>query len=37
LKHPKDLLWYVDNDLEQGLYRLRNDNHLQNHREEQEI
>lgn len=37
LKHPRDLLWYVDNDLEQGLYRLRNDNHLQHHREEQEI
>lgn len=37
LKHPRDLLWYVDNDLEKGLYRLCNDNHLQHHREEQEI
>jgi len=37
LKHPKDLLWYVDNDLERGLYRLGNDNHLQHQREEQEI
>lgn len=37
LKHPRDLLWYVDNDLEQGQYRLRNDYHLQHHLEEQEI
>ena len=37
LKHPRELLWYVDNDLEQGLYRLQNDNNLQHHREEQEI
>lgn len=24
LKQPSDLLWYVDNDLDQGLYRLNN-------------
>ncbi|MDT0499970.1 MULTISPECIES: type I-F CRISPR-associated protein Csy2 [unclassified Halomonas] len=25
LQSPRDLLWYVDNNLEQGLYRLNND------------
>lgn len=25
LKRPEDLLWYVDNDLDAGLYRLNND------------
>lgn len=25
LEHPKQLLWYVDNDLDAGLYRLNND------------
>lgn len=25
LRRPEDLLWYVDNDLDAGLYRLKND------------
>lgn len=28
MKQPEDLLWYVDNDEEAGLYRLNNDYHL---------
>ncbi|AIA74680.1 CRISPR-associated protein Csy2 [Halomonas campaniensis] len=28
MKKPEDLLWYVDNDEEAGLYRLNNDYHL---------
>ncbi len=30
MKQPEDLLWYVDNDEEAGLYRLNNDYHLRN-------
>ena len=28
MKQPEDLLWYVENDEEAGLYRLNNDYHL---------
>lgn len=28
MQQPEDLLWYVDNDLSEGLYRLKNDYHL---------
>lgn len=28
MHYPEDLLWYVDNDEEAGLYRLNNDYHL---------
>jgi CRISPR-associated protein Csy2 len=28
MKQPEDLLWYLDNDEEAGLYRLNNDYHL---------
>ncbi|MCH8531615.1 MAG: type I-F CRISPR-associated protein Csy2 [Saccharospirillum sp.] len=37
LKHPSELLWYVENDLDQGMYRLQNVNEQQNHHEVQEI
>ncbi|MHA7879062.1 MAG: type I-F CRISPR-associated protein Csy2 [Saccharospirillum sp.] len=36
LKHPRELLWYVENDLDQGVYRVQNVNELQHHHEEQE-
>jgi CRISPR-associated protein Csy2 len=29
---PEDLLWYVDNDLDAGLYRLNNDYAQRAHR-----
>jgi len=36
-KHPQDMLWYVDNNLDEGVYRLSNDYHTQLCHDEQEI